>query len=273
VTSLLDLPDELLAIVLRMAAVIRPPPPRNCSGGDGPLQHVLTINKRLTRLSMSISWESFTVLEEQDQDWTMARLFAHRRRCFVRRLVYAIAPASEDLSNRVLGSFTQLSQLRITLHDEGTRSPPTLSTSLLYALRHLRQLTVLQFWPSTTPFVLEDPQSSFTLEHALPSLRNLTGPPCAGLQALLRGSPRIEILNLDTDDDSHLSEGFVPAGHINIPWTSLRNLFFTANFTGILHPDAFLQSLAEALWPNVSSDIFVPRHALTVSPLIRTAKG
>ncbi|GAA5912779.1 hypothetical protein JCM6882_000421 [Rhodosporidiobolus microsporus] len=236
-TSLLDLPDELLASIFdQVWQSLRPKEDDDHVGILVPLEHVL-VNKRIFAVARPLWFRHLTTPDDyDDHDSFLSSLLKRRELHPVIQSLHTEHPWHFPvLHSTIIGLLSNLSSLTISFDcaagdNDASDFIPTCFTDTLKSLDNLRHLRILCF-----PGVEDD---DFKLAHCLPSLRDLDVEGQLAAENLLSdGAPHLEGLTLWTED----------VAEVPVPWKTLKRLTLKPREDVVDEPDEVLHALKTAL--------------------------
>ncbi|GAA5898279.1 hypothetical protein JCM6882_000119 [Rhodosporidiobolus microsporus] len=235
-TSLLDLPDELLASIFdQVHHSLRPEEDSQAEGLLVPLEHIL-INKRIFAIVRPLWFQSLASPWRRPRvDAFLASILAERETCwFTKSLYIDYAYAFPDLQMSAVRCLHQLTSLTIccpgAVDDDDDDTFPVRVTDGLKSLRNLRHLRIIG------PADIEDKELS--LERDLPSLRSLDIDNIDLMRQLLSpGGSRITTLFLRS----------IRIAGCSLPWHALETIRICEEAEYDDDPEAFLSSLENAV--------------------------
>ncbi|GAA5898245.1 hypothetical protein JCM6882_000110 [Rhodosporidiobolus microsporus] len=234
-TSLLDLPDELLASIFDEAYR----PSKLIQNHDYPFEGFLTppsetmINRRLFRLTQPF-WPRYltTPRTVEELDSFLPNLLSRPHILSrIKHLSTDLPAAFPALHSFVISQCAALTSLSLWLLETETnvewQAVPHVVTDALKKLRHLRVLKLMG-WVAD----LDDP--TFSLDEDVPSLRVLDVEPTSVARAVLtNGASRLESLTTRTPD-------------VELPWQALKHLRIELEHQHVEDPDEFVAKLQAA---------------------------
>ncbi|GAA5898262.1 hypothetical protein JCM6882_000113 [Rhodosporidiobolus microsporus] len=230
-TSLLDLPDELLASIFdQVWQSLRPEEENTRVGILVPLDHIL-VNKRIFAAARPLWFRHLTTPDEHEEHDLFLSNFLKRRD--LHPLVHSLRTEHPwhfpALHSTVIGVLSNLSSLVISFgcstgDNDGTDYIPVSFTDTLKTLDNLRTLRMLTF-PD-----IED--NTFNLARYLPVLRHLDVQGESVAESLLAdGAPHLEAFTMRGN--------YIPP----LPWASLKRLTLEPENDNMANPREFLEDL------------------------------